>query len=120
MLYEVITAMHEEAEMLCRSTPELDAARRRGAIRRLIWPRGRRPRQKGFMHGRRWIGVAVVLLVCALTTAGIAVFSGATAKTPTQSEGNQGVLSLYDFFRVYARNRELLTEGPLGTLAQRP
>jgi hypothetical protein len=98
--------------------PELSAARRRGAIRRLMWPHGRRPRPKGLMNGRRWIGVALVLLVCALTVVGIVIFSQ-KPEQPEQSEGNEGVLSLYDFFREYARNRETQSGGPLGTLTQR-
>lgn len=100
------------------STPELSAARRRGAIRRLLWPHGKRQKPKDYMHGRRWRGVALVLLVCALTVVGIAIFSG-KPEPPVQNEGNKGVLSLYDFFREYARNRELQSDGPIGTVTQR-
>lgn len=111
-------AMEEEPKKLGSSeTPELSAARRRGAIRRLIWPHGERPRPKGLMQGRRWMGVALVLLVCALTVVGIVIFNGSLS--PVQSEGNEGVLSLYDFFREYAKNREVQSRGPAGTLAQR-
>jgi hypothetical protein len=100
------------------STPELSAARRRGAIRRLLWPHGKRTKPKDFMHGRRWRGVALVLLVCALTVVGIVIFSG-RPDPPVQIEGNEGVLSLYDFFREYARNKELQSGGPIGTLTDR-
>ncbi len=109
--------MDEEPKKLGSSEmPELSAARRRGAIRRLIWPHGKRPRQKDLMQGRRWIGVALVLLVCALTVVGIVIFG---SKPPMQNEGNHGVLSLYDFFREYAKNRELQSGEPIGTLTQR-
>lgn len=64
------------------------------------------------------MGVALVLLVCALTVVGIVILSS-QPEAPVQNEGNQGVLSLYDFFREYARGRDLQTGGPLGTLVQR-
>lgn len=95
----------------------LKAARRRGALRRLIWPHGRK--HKGFMHGRRWMGVALVLLVLALTVAGIAALSGGKTQPDVEVTRNEGVLSLYDFFRQYARGRELAPDGPVRSLAER-
>lgn len=94
---------------------ELSAARRRGALRKLLWPRGEK--HKGFMHGRRWMGVALVLLVCALTTVGIVLFSG--GETEQKSEGNAGVLCLYDFFRTNEDNKELKSGEPVNGLVQR-
>lgn len=95
----------------------LKAARRRGALRRLIWPRGRK--HKGFMHGRRWMGAALVLLVLALTAAGVAALSGGKAQPDIEVKRSEGVLSLYDFFRQYAKGRELAPNGPLRSLTER-
>ena len=80
---------------------ELSAARRRGAVRKLLWPHGRR--HKGFMHGKRWMGAALILLICALTVTGIAMLNSVGKKPPKEAEinVNEGVLSLSDFFKTY-------------------
>jgi hypothetical protein len=97
---------------------ELSAARRCGAVRKLLWPHGKR--HKGFMHGKRWMGVALVLLVCALTVVGIAVFNGGGKTPPVEEEkANEGVLSLSDFFRVYADHMDIQSAGLAHSLSER-
>ncbi len=98
---------------------ELSAARRRGAVRKLLWPHGRK--HKGFMHGKRWMGAALILLVCALTVTGIAVFNGGGKGKPEEEEykRNEGVLSLSDFFKVCADNIDFETAGSVHSLARR-
>lgn len=97
---------------------ELSAARRRGAVRKLLWPRGRK--HKGFMHGKRWMGMALVLLVCALTVTGIAVFNGGGKGKPQEEyKGNEGVLSLSDFFKTCADNIDFETAGSVHSLTRR-
>lgn len=69
--------------------------------------------RRGFMQGKRWAWAALVLLVCALTVTAIAVWGG------RQSGDNAGVAALYDFYREYAKNKDVQTQGPLAGLAQR-
>lgn len=97
---------------------DLSAARRAGAVRRLLWPHGKR--HKGFMHGKRWVAPALVLLVLALTAVGIAVFNGA-GKMPAEEEpkGNEGVLALSDFFRTNANRLDFEAAGSIHKLARR-
>ncbi len=98
---------------------ELSAARRRGAVRKLLWPHGRR--HKGFMHGKRWMGAALVLLVCALTAVGIAVFNGGGRAAQPQPEinCNVGVLALGDFFKAYEDHIDFQTAGTVRGLTRR-
>ncbi len=94
---------------------ELSAARRRGRLRKLFWPHGQKRRVAGFLHRRRWVWAALVVLVCALTAVAIAIFGG---RQP-QPQGHPGVAALYDFFRGYAQNKEIQSQGPFGGLGQR-
>ncbi len=98
---------------------ELSAARRRGAVRKLLWPHGRR--HKGFMHGKRWMGAVLVLLVCALTAVGIAVFNGGgrTAQPQPEIKRNEGVLALGDFFKAYEDHIDFQTAGTVRSLTRR-
>ncbi len=97
---------------------ELSAARRRGAVRKLLWPHG--IKHKGFMHGRRWAGAALVLLICALTVVGIAVFNGSgKAQPPQESKGSEGVLALGDFFSTYEDRIDFQTAGTVRDLTRR-
>ncbi len=97
---------------------DLSAARRMGAVRKLLWPHGKR--HKGFMHGKRWAAPALVLLVCALTAVGIAVFNGAgKAPTTEESKGNEGVLALSDFLTTNASRLDFEAAGSLHSLARR-
>lgn len=73
------------------------------------------------MHGKRWMGAVLVLLVCALTALGIAVFNGAGKAPPPiqESKRSEGVLALRDFFRAYNDHIEFQAAGTVRGLTRR-
>ena len=73
------------------------------------------------MHGKRWMGAGLVLLVCALTALGIAVFNGAGKAPPSvqESKRSEGVLALRDFFRAYNDHIEFQAAGTVRGLTRR-
>ncbi len=96
----------------------LSAARRCGAVRKLLWPHGKK--RRGFMHGRRWMAAALVLLICALTVFGIVLLNGGGSAPAAEAEKrSEGVLALSDFLRTYSDNWEILSAGTLAGMAQR-